>query len=79
MDEKILNILNDVQDNVIDLSSALSKIKMILTEYPMLPENVKEQISFLQWLFKKIDKGDEPIETVRILNMHREEIENIIC
>ena len=38
---------------------------------------IKEVIEFLQWTFRKIDKGDTPEETVRMLLMNREKIDNI--
>jgi len=40
-------------------------------------QDIKEIIDFLQWAFRKIDKGDTPEETVRMLLMHREQIDNI--
>jgi hypothetical protein len=40
-------------------------------------QDIQEVIEFLQWTFKKIDKGDVPEETVRMLLMYREKIENI--
>ena len=40
-------------------------------------QDVQEVIKFLQWVFRKIDKGDTPQETVRMLLMNREKIDNI--
>jgi hypothetical protein len=40
-------------------------------------EDTQEIIEFLQWVFRKIDKGDNPEETVRLLLMNREKIDNI--
>lgn len=41
-----------------------------------LLEALKELTDFLQWVFRKIDKGDTPKEIVRILLMNREKIDN---
>ncbi len=40
-------------------------------------EALKELTDFLQWVFRKIDKGDTPEEIVRILLMNRDKIDNI--
>lgn len=40
-------------------------------------QDIKDIIEFLQWVFRKIDKGDTPEETVRMLLMNREKIDNI--
>lgn len=40
-------------------------------------QDIKEVIELLQWVFRKIDKGDTPQETVRILLMNRTKIDNI--
>ena len=40
-------------------------------------QDIKEVIEFLQWVFKKIDKGDTPQETVRMLLMNRSKIDSI--
>lgn len=40
-------------------------------------EDIHEIIEFLQWAFKKVDKGDTPEETVRMLLMNRAKIDNI--
>lgn len=40
-------------------------------------QDIKDIIEFLQWAFRKIDKGDTPEETVRMLLMYREKINNI--
>ena len=40
-------------------------------------QDIHDIIDFLQWAFRKIDKGDTPEETVRMLLMHREQIDNI--
>ena len=40
-------------------------------------QDIQEVIEFLQWTFRKIDKGDTPQETVRMLLMNREKIDNI--
>ena len=40
-------------------------------------QDIQEIIEFLQWAFKKVDKGDTPEETVRMLLMNRAKIDNI--
>ena len=40
-------------------------------------QDIQEVIKFLQWVFRKIDKGDTPQETVRMLLMNRTKIDNI--
>ena len=40
-------------------------------------QDIQEIIEFLQWAFRKIDKGDTPEETVRMLLMNRAKIDNI--
>ena len=40
-------------------------------------QDIKDIIEFLQWVFRKIDKGDTPEETVRMLLMNRAKIDNI--
>lgn len=40
-------------------------------------QDIQEIIEFLQWAFKKVDKGGTPEETVRMLLMNREKIDNI--
>ena len=40
-------------------------------------QDIQEIIEFLQWAFRKVDKGDTPEETVRMLLMKREKIDNI--
>ena len=40
-------------------------------------QDIQEIIEFLQWAFRKIDKGDTPKETVRMLLMDRAKIDNI--
>ena len=40
-------------------------------------QDIQEVIEFLQWVFRKIDKGDNPEETVRMLLMNRSKIDNI--
>ena len=40
-------------------------------------QDIQEIIEFLQWVFRKIDKGDTPEETVRMLLMNRAKIDNI--
>lgn len=42
-----------------------------------LPPDVAEIISFLQWMFRKVDKGDEPVESMRMLLMNRSKIDAI--
>ena len=39
--------------------------------------DIQEIIEFLQWVFRKVDKGDTPEETVRMLLMNRAKIDNI--
>ena len=40
-------------------------------------QDIQKVIDFLQWAFKKIDKGDTPEETVRMLLMNRAKIDKI--
>lgn len=40
-------------------------------------QDIQEIIEFLQWVYRKIDKGDTPEETVRMLLMNRAKIDNI--
>ena len=40
-------------------------------------QDIQEVIEFLQWVFRKIDKGDTPEETVRMLLMNRAKIDSI--
>lgn len=40
-------------------------------------QDIQEIVEFLQWVFKKVDKGDTPEETVRMLLMNRAKIDNI--
>jgi len=40
-------------------------------------QDIQEIIEFLQWAYRKVDKGDTPEETVRMLLMNREKIDNI--
>ena len=40
-------------------------------------QDIQEIIGFLQWAFRKVDKGDTPEETVRMLLMNRAKIDNI--
>ena len=40
-------------------------------------QDIQEVIEFMQWVFRKIDKGDTTEETVRILLMNRTKIDNI--
>ena len=40
-------------------------------------QDIKDIIQFLQWIFRKIDKGDTPQETVRMLLMNRSKIDSI--
>lgn len=40
-------------------------------------QDFKEIIQFLQWMYRKIDKGDTPQETVRMLLMNRSKIDSI--
>ena len=40
-------------------------------------QDIQEIIEFLQWAFRKVDKGDTPEETVRMLLMNRAKIDNI--
>ena len=40
-------------------------------------QDIQEIIEFLQWVFKKVDKGDTTEETVRMLLMNRAKIDNI--
>ena len=40
-------------------------------------QDIQEIIEFLQWVFRKVDKGDTSKETVRMLLMNRAKIDNI--
>lgn len=40
-------------------------------------QDIQETIDFLQWVFRKIDKGDTSQETVRMLLMNRAKIDKI--
>lgn len=40
-------------------------------------QDIQEIIEFLQWAFRKVDKGDTPEEIVRMLLMNRAKIDNI--
>ena len=40
-------------------------------------KDIQEIIEFLQWAFRKVDKGNTPEETVRMLFMNRAKIDNI--
>ena len=40
-------------------------------------QDIQEVIEFLQWAFRKVDNGDTPQETVRMLLMNRAKIDNI--
>jgi hypothetical protein len=40
-------------------------------------QDIQEVIKFLQWAFRKVDKGDTPEETVRMLLMNRGKIDKI--
>ena len=40
-------------------------------------QDIQEIIEFLQWVYRKVDKGDTPEETVRMLLMNRVKIDNI--
>ena len=40
-------------------------------------QDIQDIIEFLQWVFRKIDKGDTPEETVRMLLMNKTKIDNI--
>ena len=40
-------------------------------------QDIQEIVEFLQWVFKKVDKGDTPEETVRMLLMNRAKIDKI--
>ena len=53
------------------------QLEKLETDKAELLEALEELTEFLQWVFRKIDKGDTPKETVRILLMNREKIDNI--
>ena len=40
-------------------------------------QDIQEIIEFLQWAFRKVDKGDTLEETVRMLLMNRAKIDKI--
>ena len=40
-------------------------------------QDIQEIIEFLQWVLRKVDKGDTPKETVRMLLMKRAKIDKI--
>ena len=53
--------------------------KLTLRQLPVSGslQDIQEVIEFLQWAFRKVDKGDTPQETVGMLLMNREKIDNI--
>ena len=65
-------------DNIPAYADWLEK-KLALSKLPFsgLLQDIQEVIEFLQWAFRKVDKGDTPQETVRMLLMYREKIDNI--
>lgn len=57
-------VLNDVKKHrLVDISGSW--------------QDIQEIIYFLQWVFRKVDKGDTPAETVRMLLMKRAKIDKI--
>ena len=53
------------------------KNNAVLPHVNGLLQDIQEIIEFLQWVYRKIDKGDTPEETVRMLLMNRAKIDNI--
>lgn len=75
------DIENGVEKDVINISVRLIQIKdQALQLQPLVSgslQDIQEIIEFLQWSFRKIDKGDTPEETVRMLLNNRAKIDNI--
>lgn len=74
---KIKIITDSLEQGNISSQVAADQIEALIKREVPLPEHVAQQIDFLQWMFRKVDRGDEPIESMRMINMHREAIESI--
>ena len=76
--EKIDQILESLYDRVIEPVEAKEQLLLLFDVSGSL-QDIQEIIEFLQWVYRKIDKGDTPEETVRMLLMNRAKIDNIKC
>lgn len=74
--EKIDQILESLYDRVIEPVEAKEQLLLLFDVSGSL-QDIQEIIEFLQWVYRKIDKGDTPEETVRMLLMNRAKIDNI--
>ena len=74
--EKINQILESLYDRVIEPVEAKEQLLLLFDVSGSL-QDIQEIIEFLQWVYRKIDKGDTPEETVRMLLMNRAKIDNI--
>ena len=74
--EKIDQILESLYDRVIEPVEAKEQLLLLFSVSGSL-QDIQEIIEFLQWEFRKVDKGDTPEETVRMLLMNRAKIDNI--
>ena len=74
--EKIDQILESLYDRVIEPVEAKEQLLLLFDVSGSL-QDIQEIIEFFQWVYRKIDKGDTPEETVRMLLMNRAKIDNI--
>ena len=74
--EKIDQILDSLYDRVIEPVEAKEQLLLLFDVSGSL-QDIQEIIEFLQWVYRKIDKGDTPEETIRMLLINREKIDNI--
>ena len=74
--EKIDQILESLYDRVIEPVEAKEQLLLLFDVSGSL-QDIQEIIEFLQWVYRKVDKGDTPEETVRMLLMNRVKIDNI--
>ena len=82
--EKIDQILESLYDRVIEPVEAKEQLLLLFNVmestiqlFSGSLQDIQEIIEFLQWVYRKIDKGDTPEETVRMLLMNRAKIDNI--
>ena len=82
--EKIDQILESLYDRVIEPVEAKEQLLLLFNVmestiqlFSGSLQNIQEIIEFLQWIYRKVDKGDTPEETVRMLLMNRVKIDNI--
>ena len=59
------------------LDIVLNEVKKLEASVSGSLQDIQEIIEFYQWVFRKVDKGDTPEETVRMLLMNRAKIDNI--